>query len=60
MLSAFWRTLGYYKVLKAGPRPLFGERHRLWCCELDPGSGWPIEQPSPLPLPGRVRRTASR
>jgi hypothetical protein len=30
----FWRTLGYYKVKKAGPRPLFGVRHRLW---RDPG-----------------------
>jgi hypothetical protein len=30
----FWRTLGYYKVRKAGPRPLFGVRHRLW---RDPG-----------------------
>src|SRR5687768_8793587 len=35
-LRLFWRTLGYYKVRKAGPRPLlFGVRHRLWC---DPGS----------------------
>lgn len=34
MVSAFWRTLGYYKVRKAGPRPLFGVRHRLW---RDPG-----------------------
>ena len=33
-LRAFWRTLGYYKVRKAGPRPLFGVRHRLW---RDPG-----------------------
>jgi hypothetical protein len=34
-LRLFWRTLGYYKVRKAGPRPLFGARHRLW---RDPGS----------------------
>jgi len=33
-LRVFWRTLGYYKVRKAGPRPLFGVRHRLW---RDPG-----------------------
>lgn len=33
-LRIFWRTLGYYKVRKAGPRPLFGVRHRLW---RDPG-----------------------
>ena len=33
-LRMFWRTLGYYKVRKAGPRPLFGVRHRLW---RDPG-----------------------
>ncbi len=29
-----WRAIGYYKVRKAGPRPLFGVRHRLW---RDPG-----------------------
>ncbi|HET7697363.1 MAG TPA: hypothetical protein VFK57_16735 [Vicinamibacterales bacterium] len=34
-LRLFWRTLGYYKVKKAGPRPLFGVRHRLW---RDPGA----------------------
>jgi hypothetical protein len=35
-LRLFWRTLGYYKVRKAGPRPLlFGVRHRLW---RDPGA----------------------
>lgn len=33
-LRLFWRTIGYYKVKKAGPRPLFGVRHRLW---RDPG-----------------------
>ena len=33
-LRLFWRALGYYKVRKAGPRPLFGVRHRLW---RDPG-----------------------
>ena len=36
-LRLLWRTLSYYKVRKAGPRPLFGVRHRLW---QDPG---PIE-----------------
>jgi hypothetical protein len=33
-LRAFWRAKGLYKVRKAGPRPLFGVRHRLW---RDPG-----------------------
>jgi hypothetical protein len=33
-LQLFWRAVGYYKVRKAGPRPLFGVRHRLW---RDPG-----------------------
>ena len=33
-LRLFWRTVGRYKVHKAGPRPLFGVRHRLW---NDPG-----------------------
>ena len=33
-LHLFWRTVGFYKVWKAGPRPLFGARHRLW---RDPG-----------------------
>jgi hypothetical protein len=31
----FWRTLGSYRVRKAGPRPIFGARHRLW---RDPGA----------------------
>ncbi len=29
-----WRAAGYYMVRRAGPRPLFGVRHRLW---RDPG-----------------------
>src|SRR4051812_39865989 len=33
-LHAFWRAVGYYRVRRAGPRPLFGVRHRLW---RDPG-----------------------
>jgi hypothetical protein len=33
-LQFFWRAKGSYKVWKAGPRPLFGVRHRLW---RDPG-----------------------
>lgn len=33
-LRLFWRTVGYYRVRKAGPRPLFGARHRIW---TDPG-----------------------
>jgi len=34
-LHVFWRAVGYYRVRKAGPRPLFGVRHRLW---RDPGA----------------------
>jgi hypothetical protein len=33
-LQFFWRAKGTYKVWRAGPRPLFGVRHRLW---RDPG-----------------------
>src|SRR6187402_432957 len=33
-LQFFWRAKGSYKLRKAGPRPLFGVRHRLW---RDPG-----------------------
>jgi len=33
-LLLFWRTVGFYKLRKAGPRPLFGVRDRLW---RDPG-----------------------
>ena len=33
-LRFLWRAIGYYKVRKAGPRPLIGVRHRLW---RDPG-----------------------
>jgi hypothetical protein len=33
-LQFFWRAKGSYKVWRAGPRPLFGLRHRLW---RDPG-----------------------
>ncbi len=34
-LQTYWRAKGSYKVWRAGPRPLFGMRHRLW---RDPGS----------------------
>ncbi len=34
VLLLFWRVLGAYKVRRAGPRPLFAARHRLW---RDPG-----------------------
>jgi hypothetical protein len=34
VLQLIWRAIGYYKVRKAGPRPLVGVRHRLW---RDPG-----------------------
>jgi hypothetical protein len=33
-LLVFWRVVSHYKLKKAGPRPLFGVRHRLW---RDPG-----------------------
>ena len=33
-LLIFWRLSSSYKLRKAGPRPLFGARHRLW---RDPG-----------------------
>lgn len=33
-LLFFWRAKGSYRVWRAGPRPLFGVRHRLW---RDPG-----------------------
>src|SRR5215212_10130746 len=33
-LRFFWRAKGSYRVWRAGPRPLFGVRHRLW---RDPG-----------------------
>jgi hypothetical protein len=35
LLHVFWKALGAYKVRKAGPRPLFAARHRLW---RDPGA----------------------
>src|SRR5688500_13708615 len=51
-LRVFWRTLGYYKVRKAGPRPLFGARHRLWrdpgpvgALDLTAGPGGPGQAP---------------
>src|SRR5215208_6903626 len=34
LLQFFWRAKGSYRVWRAGPRPLFGVRHRLW---RDPG-----------------------
>jgi len=54
-LRLFWRTLGYYKVRKAGPRPLlFGVRHRLWrdpgpveTLDLTAGPGGPAQAPKP-------------
>lgn len=33
-LRLMWRAIGYYKVRRAGPRPLIGVRHCLW---RDPG-----------------------
>src|SRR4051812_36892471 len=29
-LRVLWRAIGAFKVRRAGPRPLFGVRHRLW------------------------------
>ena len=34
-LLLFWRVRAWYRVRRAGPRPLFGVRHRLW---RDPGA----------------------
>jgi hypothetical protein len=34
LLKVLWRMVGFYKVRKAGPRPLFGVEHLLW---RDPG-----------------------
>ena len=34
VLHFFWRAKGSYRVWRAGPRPLFGARHRIW---RDPG-----------------------
>ncbi len=36
-LKGTWRLVGYYKVQKAGPRPLFGVEHLLWREPGDPG-----------------------
>ena len=51
-LRLFWRTVGYYKVKKAGPRPLFGVRHRLWrdpgdvaALDMTSGPGGPAQVP---------------
>ena len=53
-LRLFWRTVGYYKVRKAGPRPLFGVRHRLWrdpgavaALDMVSGPGGPAQMPAP-------------
>ena len=53
-LRLFWWTLGYYKVKKAGPRPLFGARHRLWRdpgeiegLDMIAGPGGPVYMPRP-------------
>lgn len=53
-LRLFWRTVGYYKVRKAGPRPLFGVRHRLWrdpgridTLDMTSGPGGPSQAPQP-------------
>jgi hypothetical protein len=53
-LQLFWRTLGYYKLRKAGPRPLFGVRHRLWrdpgaveTLDMTAGPGGPEQAPQP-------------
>jgi hypothetical protein len=45
-LRLFWRAKGTYKVWRAGPRQLFGVRHRLW---KDPGA---VERLDMAPGPG--------
>ena len=51
-LRLFWRAVGSYKVRKAGPRPLFGVRHRLWrdpgrveALDMTAGPGGPSQAP---------------
>ena len=53
-LRLFWRTKGYLRVKRAGPRPLFGVRHRLWrdpgdvaALDLEAGPGGPDLRPQP-------------
>jgi hypothetical protein len=53
-LQFFWRAKGSYKVWRAGPRPLFGVRHRLWRdpgeverLDLSAGPGGPSQAPAP-------------
>jgi len=52
VLLLFWRSVGFYKVRRAGPRPLFGVRHRLWTdpgeverLDLTAGPGGPAQAP---------------
>jgi hypothetical protein len=51
-LQFFWRAKGSYKVWRAGPRLLFGVRHRLWKdpgdvarLDLTSGPGGPSQKP---------------
>ena len=53
-LRLFWRAVGYYKVRRAGPRPLFGVRHKLWrdpgrveALDVTAGPGGPSQAPAP-------------
>lgn len=53
-LRLFWRAKGSYKVWKAGPRPLFVARHRLWTdpgrvesLDMTSGPGGPDQAPVP-------------
>jgi hypothetical protein len=53
-LLFFWRAKGSYQVWQAGPRPLFGMRHRLWSdpgeverLDLSSGPGGPSQTPAP-------------
>ena len=53
-LQLFWRAKGSYKVWRAGPRPLFGVRHRLWRdpgdverLDMTAGPGGPSQAPAP-------------
>lgn len=53
-LRAVWRLIGYYKVQRAGPRPLAGAEHLLWrdpgnvpALDLDGGPGGSDGRPAP-------------
>src|SRR3954468_6333196 len=54
LLRFYWAARGTYKLRKAGPRPLFGARHRLWrdpgaieTLDMTAGPGGPGQAPLP-------------